>query len=354
MEALNALLHDVAGHDLPVLAEATLERLVLLCQLEKSVFLRGNVFPGAKLLVEPGTEGDCLRQARDFLETARQFRDIRVVLTLAFDRLPDLAGLLQALLQPQTSGLLRVLVLSPQRSPGLLMAAARAGVAQPKKETGKKEKSEADDNPFLKMVPPTAGAASAAASAAAPALPPMSVDIAAVVRSLAGYFLPTDFFPVSVLSAVAPLLRLIGMGSFSIRPHPLCGMVAFLVPVGDALVPVSRFVDVSAFFAGIVPLLPALHAAGDLGWNLGRKLRSVFQESLLPGAEGRVPDVVSFLVSPEKAQDAQQLLERAVVVLVHNNMDLMSLDLVRRCDCATVSSTPLTQNGLSAQCLGCL
>jgi hypothetical protein len=257
---------------------------------------------------------------------------------------------LKSLLEPQLSGLLRVLVLSPQRSPAVLMAAARAGLPQkPEPVSKKKPKAQEEENPFLKVLPPSV---TAAASAAPP--PVLSVDIAAVVGSLDGVLLPSDFFPVSVLSAVAPLLRLLGVGNFSMRPHPLCGMVAFLVPIGGALVPVSRFVDVSAFFAGIVPLLPVLNASTDLGWNVARKLRTVFQESLLPGAEGQMPDLVSFLASPEKAQDAQQLLERAVLVLVHNNMDLMSLDLVRRCECASVSSTPLTQNNLSAQCLGCI
>ncbi len=351
MDALNALLLEVALHDLPVLVEATLERLVLLCGLEKSVFLHSNAFPGAKLLVEPGTESQCLRSAVSFLESARQFRGIRVVLTLSFDALPDLSSLCEALLQPQTAGLLRVLVLSPQRSPSRLMASARAALPQQQQpKVTKKEKQEIDDNPFMKVIPV------AAAPAPQPVPPPqeMSVDISAAVHSLKGLLSPLDFFPISVLTVVTPLLRIIGVGPFSIRPHPLCGMVAFLIPIGDKLLPISRFLDVSAFFAGMAPLLPQLNATTEMNWNLGRKLRSVFQDSLMPGAEQQIPDVISFLVNPEKAAEAQQLLERAILVVVHNNMDLMAMDLARRCDCASVSSTPLTQNNLSAQCLGCL
>lgn len=103
-----------------------------------------------------------------------------------------------------------------------------------------------------------------------------------------------DFFPMSILAALGPLLRLIGMGSFSIRPHPLCGSVAFLVPSGDGLVSVASFLDIPRFFAGIVPLLPLLAAATDLGWNLGRKLRSLFNDCLLRSG---VPDVVGTVLA---------------------------------------------------------
>ncbi len=348
MVALNALLLRLADCGLPLLVDATLERLVALCALQDSCFVLSNVYPGPKVLVEPGSELQSLRAAHDFLQSARQFRGIRVVLTLAFDALPDLGPMLSELLEPKTAGLLRVLVLSPQRSPARLMAAARPAAPQPP------AKQKEEENPFLKVI---ASAPSASSPSSHP-LPPPSIDISAVPKSLAGSLASRDFFPASVMSVVVPLFRLAGIGDVSLRPHPLCGLVALLVPAGDRLVPISRHLDVAAFFAGMVPLLPILNAEsannGSIGWNTARKLRSVFQDSLVREEGNPLPEVLSLLASPEKTQEAQALLESAVLVMIHNNMDLMAFDMMRRCSCASVSTTPLTRNNLSAACVGCL
>lgn len=63
MDALNTLLHAVADCALPILVEATLERLAALCAHQRSVFVRSNAFPAAKLAVAPGTERECLAAA---------------------------------------------------------------------------------------------------------------------------------------------------------------------------------------------------------------------------------------------------------------------------------------------------
>jgi uncharacterized radical SAM superfamily Fe-S cluster-containing enzyme len=236
-----------------------------------------------------------------------------------------------------------VLVLSPQRSPSRLLGAARPSAPAPATVV-----SDADKNPFLAVLHPKQQPASAP-----PRLVP-SIDLAAVPLSLAGTLAARDFFPASVMSVVSPLLRLSGLGEFSLRPHPLCGLVALLVPAGERLVPISRHLDVAAFFAGMLPLLPQLKAEATIGWNVARKLRAVFQESLVRDEHNPLPQVLSLLANPEKTKEAQALLEKAVLVMIHNNMDLMAVDLLRRCECASVSTTPLTRNGLSAQCVGCL
>jgi hypothetical protein len=56
--------------------------------------------------------------------------------------------------------------------------------------------------------------------------------------------------------------------------------------------------------------------------------------------------------SREKA--AQTWLSSLQFVIVHNSMDVASMDLVRRCECAIVTTSSITKSGMAASCTGCV
>lgn len=70
-------------------------------------------------------------------------------------------------------------------------------------------------------------------------------------------------------------MSMIGLGNFSFRANPFCGYFSCLLNTLELkAVPLPKVFDVSKFFCELKPLLPKLDTS-NIGWNLGRKLKSV-------------------------------------------------------------------------------
>lgn len=71
---------------------------------------------------------------------------------------------------------------------------------------------------------------------------------------------------------------------------------------------------------------------------------------LAPG----LPDLLSYLTDGGKAEARAAAVRALQFVVVHNNMDLAAVDMLRRCDCMNATSTVVTPSGLAASCTGCI
>ncbi len=189
---------------------------------------------------------------------------------------------------------------------------------------------------------PVAEASTPTASVIVPPDGPPSLDPVAGLESLeasGGLLKSSDFFPASILEVLEPFLRLLGYGRFSLRAHPFCGFVACLVRVGTEarrprlcrrhvsltvdiqVVPLSKFIDMSRFYALMMPLVPLMasaaatgnDSAGRLSWKLARKLRTVFQESFVGSAADA--DIASYFTDQEKAPQAQAFIDNLLFVV---------------------------------------
>lgn len=323
------------------------------------------MFPVVKYFLLVGKEESCLKEIQDLLFQLRQFKGIQIVVVIAFDvPLPRLSVVLNPLLDVSCSGFVRMVTLSPERSPSRILrniqGVKKEEVKQPKNRKGK-EKQEEDDNPFLVAINKTKQKPKEEEKKQVeerlPVETEMSVDPFRILENLERdkFMLQSnDFFPFSVLSVLEPFVRLLGYGNYSFKAHPFCGFIACLISVENKLVPLSRYLNLSRFYASVAPLLPQLNAPGaDIGFLLARKLKSIFYDCMIKNNEENV-EILSFLTEEEKMKETETFIRKIVLLTIHNNMDLAAFDLMRRCQCASVTSTPLTENKLAASCTACV
>ena len=77
-----------------------------------------------------------------------------------------------------------------------------------------------------------------------------------------------------------------------------------------------------------------------------------FENCARPGAT--VVDVVEYMTNSRYADTARTFIRNLQFLIVHNNMDVAGMDLVRRCNCASDTPSPLAADSVSASCSGCI
>jgi hypothetical protein len=102
----------------------------------------------------------------------------------------------------------------------------------------------------------------------------------------------------------------------------------------------------------------------SVGWSTAYKLKrvplldrsSIHAWQALNAAElmPDLPDLVSYLTDSSKAAQTAQFVRQLQFLVVHNNMDLASVDLLRRCDCMAATTCTVTPSGVASACTGCI
>jgi len=156
----------------------------------------------------------------------------------------------------------------------------------------------------------------------------------------------------SIAPAFEPFLNLMGYGWFYIRPSPFCGFITCLVNTDRSFIsyPVSRLFDFEKLFNELKGVIPRLQD-GKLGLMNAQKIRKAFQTCANTN-KGPLPDLYEYLTDKSKAETTSNFIQNLQFVVVHNNMDIAALDMVRRCNCA--SQTTATITNLASYCTGCL
>jgi hypothetical protein len=273
------------------------------------------------MYVVKGEEQNCIRDIEQARAGLQQFRGLQIAMTLVVDRpFPDLRAIIQTM--RSQCGFLKFLNISSERSP-------RDIALQESGEVGS-----VDPYEIFKLVE----------------------------KDTDGSITSEDFYPMSMASAVEPLLNLMGYGFFFIRPSPFC---AFATCLGlHALqstlliqtvntdsynsVPVSRLIDAAKFFTEMKAIMPRLQD-GKIGLINAQRIKKIFNNAAKPPF--RMPDVLDYLTNKSLASQTSEFIRKLQFIIVHNNMDVAALDMVRRCNCATLSVSP---NASVAPCTGCV
>lgn len=307
-----------------IVVELSFERMMLIASRENSVFLNQRLHPCVKYYVEKGDETQAIRELRTCLRELSKISNLRLVVCLGVSRpMPDLSSLLSFL--RDSKGIVPMIILSMERSASEL----GAGVMSMKEGC-------AGTNPDSRK-----GA-------------PLSLDpvclLEEIERSTGGEIGPADFFPLSCGSVMEPFIKLFGHGSFCIRPSPLCGFGTVLFNTEEhRSVPCSRFLNVEELYRQFKPMLPKLLAKDKIGLFQGRKIKKSVQQSLIPNS-GVPANLFSYFTKASKSEDLHRFVSNSQILIVHNRMDLVGLDAVRRQHCAYCSCSEKTASGLSAVC----
>ncbi|ELR14028.1 emp24/gp25L/p24 family protein [Acanthamoeba castellanii str. Neff] len=126
MEALNAKVHFVEKllPATPILIEVSYERLMLLCRLPDSIFLRPWVYPALKYFLRRGDEELCRQEIAKLVYSIQEFSGIQLVITLSVSRPFPFMNELLAILRKECN-LIRFVIISLERPPKQILSSAQ-------------------------------------------------------------------------------------------------------------------------------------------------------------------------------------------------------------------------------------
>lgn len=364
----------------PVLVELSYERLKLLAGLEDSCFLHPRIYPGLKYYIRQGDEKTAEEEITALLTTLKEFAGIKVVVTLSLQSpWPNIMPLLNVL-RHDFRGLVRMIEMTLERSPSVMVEGVKRVIerrkeaeaelraastpSKPKSEKLKKKDSPEEyhplqlpsdsdsdgDDPLSSTVP------SAAETSNAPVIDFGPHEFAALdafdliqhIKAISGGELDEeDFVPISVSSVLEPFLELVGIGRFSIRPGSHCGLAAcfFSTPTINSA-SVSKHIDLMKFNERMKPLLPTIQSKG-IGFFTARSIKKAIKSA----SKQKLPDLVSMMADSSQAPVINEFVDKLQFLVIHNHMDVATMDMSRRCECSVVT---LENNSVVASCTGCL
>lgn len=362
----------------PVLVELTYERLKLLAGLNDSCFLHPRIYPSLKYYIRAGDEESARVQIKELLDILKEFAGIKVVVSLSLQLpWPDLMPLL-TMLRKEYRGLVRMIEMTLERSPSAMVEGVKRvverrqkeidemrAVATPVKAKEKRKKESPEEYHPLQAAGDSDSEEEdkieeGKVSAATPS-PSQVMDLGPhEFTALDGFNLiqhlkaisgdeidEEDFVPISVSSVLEPFLELVGIGRFSIRPGSHCGLAAcfFSTPSINSA-SVSKYIDMLKFNEKMKPLLPTIQSKG-IGFFTARSIKKAIKSA----SKQKLPDLVSIMADSSQAALVNDFVENLQFLVIHNHMDVASMDMSRRCECSVVT---LEANSVVASCTGCL
>jgi len=99
-------------------------------------------------------------------------------------------------------------------------------------------------------------------------------------------------------------------------------------------------------------MFPIVSAGGSLGWWALYKIKGIFSRCGVSGFQ--LPNVADYLTDKAKAPVTREFTRNLQFIIVHNNMDFGALDMVRRCNCMSATTSATSPTGLAASCTGCI
>jgi uncharacterized radical SAM superfamily Fe-S cluster-containing enzyme len=357
----------------PVVLEMPYDRWSNLLLVDDTILLRPSVYPSVLIYVRAGDEDTMVADLSESLAAISKISGVHALLQVMVDRpMPNLAPLL-ALIRSRR-GLVKYVVIGTSRSPKEIMdlatRAAGGGNSAGTSGTGVGGDEQQQQQQQGEEVVVVGGEKEKVHGLNGGSVDPLEI-ISALERdsrrdgALAVPLDRYDFVPVSAGMVLEPFLPAMGFGRLSIRPSPWCALAAMLVTadaVGEG-VPVTRLIDVGKLWNDLRPVHDKLVRPGDdaaeaaargskIGLLTGMKIKRAVKSSTRKGV--KLPDVVSYLSESSKADTLAATMDNVQVILIHNAMDLSSLDMLRRCRCPVLASSGMTPSGFAASCTGCV
>jgi hypothetical protein len=384
----------------PVLVELSYERMKLLASLPESCFLHGRIYPSLKYYIRQGDEENSKEEIKLLLNLLKQFSGIKVVVSISIQQpWPNIMPLLK-MLREDFLGLVRMIEFTLERSPSVMVESVKRVVERREQEkaeltmaastltpnkklnsdqkTKKKKKKESPEEYHpLQLGGDSSsdddeeednhggwhggllekGEMVSVQAQEAPNLEflgPMefpSLDVFDLICHLSyisgGELTEHDFQPMSLSSALEPFLELVGIGKFAIRPSATCGFSAcFFSTEKIDSASVAQYIDLNKFSEAMKPLLPSIREKG-IGFFTARLIKKAIKSA----SKVKLPDLVSIMADSSKTSMVNEFVDKLQFLVIHNHMDVATLDMSRRCDCSVLT---VEKNSLVASCTGCL
>ena len=349
----------------PLVVDLTFDRLIDLALLDDSVLLKANVLPCVRYFlscapdgseddgraepVEAGQRGGVasvfIRQMSALLNALHTITDMSLVLLLTVDEPNPPESELTAIMdfiQAQHS-IIRLVVLTRERSPTVILRQL--------------------------LSPDTAPSPTSSATASAHSTDPYPL-LSLLESSTHGRLHPADFIPLRVFSLLSPVLSLFGFRQFGLSASPFCLMAAVLVNTATLRsIPLTHLLDLHRMYHSLLPLAHSLTADAasttrssaassaarpSVSLSQLKRVQRVLKDCMLARLD--VPDLLSYVSGrhDEASARLRSVLRSMQVLVLHNKMDVASVDMQRRCECVIVQPNPLQQAGYVAQCTGCI
>ena len=340
----------------PLVVDLTFDRLIDLALLDDSVLLKANVLPCVRYFLSSAQEDDeearsnsveaqprrdvasvFISQMSGLLNALRTITDMSLLLLLTIDEPAPPSATLQTIMdfiQSQHS-IIRMLVVTRERSLSVILR---------------------------QLLTPEAP------SSSAPNL--HSTDPYPLLRLLEsashGRLHPIDFIPLRAFTLLSPVLTMFGFRQFGLTASPFCLMATVLINTPTLRsIPLSHLVDLHRLYHSLLPLSSSLAASSasasstpsarpSASLSQLKRVQRALKECMTARLD--VPDLLSYVSGrhEEASSRLRAVLRSMQLVVVHNKMDVASVDMQRRCECIVVQPSPLQQSGYVAQCTGCI
>ena len=344
----------------PLVVDLTFDRLIDLALLDDSVLLKANVLPCVRYFLSATPEDDDSQAARAgqrrsvasvfiqqmsaLLNALHTITDMSLVLLLTIDEPAPPSVEMQTILDfiQAHHSIIRMLVLTRERSPSVILRQLLSSDGLSATSPLAPNSQSTDPCPLLELL-----------------------ESASHSR-----IHPSDFIPLRAFSLLSPALSMFGFRQFTLAASPFCLMATVLVNTPTLRhIPLSHLVDLHRLYHSLLPLASSLAASSaaaastastasaprpSMSLSQLKRVQRALKECMLARLD--VPDLLSYVSGrQEEATGRLRAVLRSVqVVVLHNKMDLASVDMQRRCDCLLVQPDPVQQTGYVAQCTGCI
>ncbi|KAK5578041.1 hypothetical protein RB653_002992 [Dictyostelium firmibasis] len=314
----------------PILLEVTLERLNEIGKLNNSCLLGTKVYPAVKYYLKQGDESTFIRDINQLLVVLREYSDMQCVVTIALERkfanLTDILRLLR-----KSNDVIRFIILSLERPPKQLVETLTIHNNNNNNDNNNNNNNNNNNDEILTCN----------------INDPYEL-IQEIERATEGSINGDDFYPLNVGQALEPMLNMMGYGLYSIKPSSYCSFATCLVNTSTIESrPINRILNIGKLYYDLLPLLPELEE--KIGFFNGLKLKSILKSCNIPGVQ--LPNLFDYLTDRSKSEITRKVIDQTQILIIHNNMDLASLDLKRRCNCSVETKI---KDGFISSCTGCI
>lgn len=366
----------------PIVLECTFDRLSQLAKLENTVLLNQRIYPSVQIYMEKGRESQSTQELRFAFENLRKIQNLQVIVRLVVSKpMPDLRSILQ-LLRFDMVGFTRFIILEMERTPSQLMkqfqpttttttltnnsnsstdggsSSSSSTTTTVDGESGEQQQQQQQD--VNTRIDPFEHVHQFEQTQYAYSLDPLEL-LNHIQQATDGQVAVSDFYPASTGMILEPFLRMLGKGNYCIRPSPFCGFGALLINTEEQFksVPVSRLFNIENLYKHMVPLVKKLEKSnGAINLLTGHALKKAINSSVIPKKYRMdnydIPsDFVSYLTADDKLSETTELMDKVQFLIIHNKMDVCSIDMTKRSRCTMCSHvmSHTSENGkLVAQC----
>nr|CAG4714554.1 unnamed protein product [Naegleria fowleri] len=347
---LNLVLEYIPDENAIVL-ELSVLRIVQLSQLNDTCLLNPRIHPSIQIFVQKGFEKETAVELNNTFNALKQITNLTIIVRIVVSRpFPRLDAILNLLRFPM-KGFCRFIIIETERTPSQIMKQFKSSTSHYNEND---EAYNVDPLELLKLI---------------------EEDTKEQIRL-------EDFFPASVGVLLEPFLSMLGKGNFNIRPSPFCGFATCLINSENQQtypsVPVSRLIDVEKLFKEMVPIVKNMKtsmlssssgsssssssssgtssSSQDISFFQYRALKKALEKARKPQSDYPLPkDLFSYLISrdPTMTRKTRQIIEDLQFLIVHNVMDVGTLDLVRRTRCTLCKYQP-GGKGFVSSCTNCI